>query len=266
MRFSVLSSGSKANCTYIEADGVHILIDCGLSGLQTERRLRSLGVDPARLDAILLTHEHSDHLYGVHTMSRKYRLPVYVNESTAAFLKPVFARELFITGRLFSLGKAVIAPFRITHDAADPVGFTIFAEGFKFTHATDLGKATPLVRDAATNCNALVLESNHDPRMLQECRYPWELKQRIASSHGHLSNGDAGALLAEVLHPELFQVVLAHLSENSNTPAVAYHTVSACIADHPSNSLKRLTCACVSQPTPLFEVGEERIVETALAG
>ncbi len=266
MRFSVLSSGSKANCTYLEAAGVRLLIDCGLSGLQTERRLSSLGIDPATLDAILVTHEHSDHLHGVHTLSRKYRLPVYANKATAQFLKPLFNTINFQSGEPFSIKEVRVAPFSITHDASDPVGFTFLAEGFKFVQVTDLGKVTPLVRDAATNCNAIVLESNHDPVMLSECGYPWELKQRIASTHGHLSNHEAGSLLAEVMHPELSHVVLAHLSENSNTPDLAERTVRGLIDDLAVSSVKYLTCACIAQATPLFEVGEESVCEMAATG
>jgi phosphoribosyl 1,2-cyclic phosphodiesterase len=263
MKFSVLSSGSKANCTYVETASLRFLIDCGLSALQTERRLAAIGVDPSKLNAILITHEHSDHVHGVHTLSKRYHLPVYANEGTAACMKAAHGFEIFSTGTAFEIRGVKVSPFRLTHDAVDPVGFTIFTEGLKFSHVTDLGKVTPLVRDAVTNCNALVLESNHDPRMLQECQYPWELKQRIASSHGHLSNDEAGKLLAEVLHPELFHVVLGHLSENSNTPMVARRTVSSCVAGHRANCLKTLVCACVAQPTPFFEVGTDRFVELA---
>ena len=227
MRFSVLSSGSKANCTFVECGSTRILIDCGLSGLQTEKRLLALGIDPKSLSAIVITHEHSDHIYGAHTMSRRYKIPVFANHETAKFMKKGYAQEEFVTGETFEIGKLALSPFSIAHDAADPVGFVIRGEGLKFGQATDLGKVTPLVRDALTQCHAIVLESNHDPEMLQECDYPWELKQRIASTHGHLSNHEAGTLISEVLHSDLLHVVLGHLSENSNRPDVARSTPNA---------------------------------------
>jgi phosphoribosyl 1,2-cyclic phosphodiesterase len=263
MRFSVLSSGSKANCTFIEGGSTRILIDCGLSGAQTEKRLRALGVEPSTLSAIIITHEHSDHIYGVHTLSRRYKIPVYANEATSQFLGKMHAKENFITGEAFSIGDLHISPFSITHDAAEPVGFVIQSEGLKFGQATDLGKVTPLVRESLSHCNALVLESNHDPLMLQECSYTWQLKQRISSAHGHLSNHDAGTLLAELLHDGLLHVVLGHLSENSNTPEVAHKTVSDYLGQAPLNPLKSLVCACIAQQTRLFQVGDEAILELA---
>lgn len=251
MRFSVLTSGSKANCTYIESGTTRILIDCGLSARQTEIRLRTLGIDPQSLRAIIVTHEHSDHINGVPVMSRKFKLPVYANAGTSGFLRGVFALEKFETGRRFSIGELTIAPFSIVHDAHEPVGFTIEGQGIKFSQATDLGKVTPLVRESLRDSHAIVLESNHDHEMLQNCDYPWELKQRIASSHGHLSNESASGLLAELAHGDLQHVVLGHLSENSNTPELALSSARERLSEH---AISTLMCACIANETPLLSL------------
>ncbi len=249
MRFSVLTSGSRANCTYLESGDTRILIDCGLSAKQTERRLESVGVDPRSLNAIIVTHEHRDHIHGVPVMSRKFKLPVYANRGAARSLRGLFALEFFETGRAFSIGEMDIAPFSIVHDASDPVGFSISARGIKFSQATDLGKVTPLVRESLRGSNALVLESNHDEEMLRSCDYPWELKQRISSSHGHLSNDCASSFLAEIMHGDLEHVVLGHLSENSNTPELALKAAESQLA---GGSLGTLICACVQRETPML--------------
>ena len=259
MRFSVLSSGSKANATFLESGSTRILIDCGLSAREAERRLRSLGVDPATLSGILITHEHSDHITGVPVFSRRFKLPVYVNEATSEFLGPVDRLEQICTGEQFEIGSLTIAPFRIVHDAVDPVGFVVRSEGLRFVQATDLGKVTPLVKDALSFAHAMVLESNHDEDMLRECNYPWVLKQRIASTHGHLSNSAAATALSDAMHGELMHVVLAHLSENSNTPDQALSTVRQGAA---TGSLLSLEAASIAGPTALIEIGE-RVLEVA---
>lgn len=253
MKFAILSSGSKANGTYFESGGIRILIDCGLSARETERRLVGLGVQPGSISAILVTHEHSDHIYGIPVFSRKYKIPVFANVATSEMVGPVHGIEHFATGEPFSVGGLQINPFRIAHDAVDPVGFTIRSEGLKFTQVTDLGKVTPLVCDAVAGAHAVVLEANHDPEMLMSCGYPWVLKQRIRSSHGHLSNPEAAQLLFDLLHADLLHVVLGHLSENSNTPELARAAVHCLFPDGPPFSL---TAACRHSATPLFEVGE----------
>ena len=255
MRFSVISSGSKANCTFLECGTTRILIDCGLSGLQVDKRLSSLGIDIGSVTGIVITHEHHDHVYGVPTVSRRHRVPVYANRPTAEHLKSLFGLEYFSTGESFCIGDVTINPFRITHDASDPVGFAFTWCGYKFTYVTDLGKVTPLVQDALTACNAIVIESNHDPILLQECGYPWELKQRIASTHGHLSNGEAGDAIRTALHSDLSHVVLAHLSENSNTPEHALSTVRERIAAGASDmQFPDIRCGSIAEPTPLISI------------
>jgi phosphoribosyl 1,2-cyclic phosphodiesterase len=256
MRFSVLSSGSKANSTFVEACGKRFLIDCGLSGKQAEERMAEIGVDPTTISAILVTHEHSDHIHGVGTLSRRYRIPVYANERTLEHISKPRAKEVFETGVDFSLGDVRVTPFSIVHDAADPVGFAIYAEGFKFVVCTDLGRVTTLVEQHVRGANALLLESNHDQEMLQACSYTWELKQRISSTHGHLCNDAAGSLLEEIMHPELFHIVLGHLSENSNTPTLALETANRYLkrCGERSAGLQTLLCGNIYESLPCLEL------------
>jgi phosphoribosyl 1,2-cyclic phosphodiesterase len=256
MRFSVLSSGSKANCTYVEAGGVRLLVDCGLSGKQAEARLSEIGVDPSTLSAILVTHEHSDHIHGVGTLSRRYKLPVYANASTMEHISKPRAKEVFETGSDFSVGKIRVTPFSIVHDASDPVGFALYADGFKLVLCTDLGRVTTLVQEHVRGANAILLESNHDQEMLQSCSYTWELKQRIASTHGHLCNDAAGQLLEEIMHPELFHIVLGHLSENSNTPMLALQTANQYVGrcGERASGLKTLLCGNIYESLPCLEL------------
>jgi len=257
MRFSVLSSGSRANATFLESGTTRILIDCGLSATKAEERLRRLGIDPTTLDAIVVTHEHSDHIYGISVLSRRLKLPVYTNRGAAGHIRKVYGHEIFETGAPFQVKGVTIAPFSIAHDAEEPVGFRITGEGLVFAQATDLGKVTPLVRESLRGVNALVLESNHDEQLLMECDYPWELKQRIASSHGHLSNSTAATLAQEITHPNLWRVVLAHLSENSNTPDVAHRTFERFV---PPGTIDSVVCGSVGAETALFAVEPDSAV------
>ncbi len=237
MRFSVLSSGSKANCTFVESGNTRILIDCGLSAKETEKRLLMHGINPETIDAVIVTHEHSDHVYGIPVFTKRYKLPVFANRGTARNLKKPYGVEKFNNSESFWIGSIRIDPFSIVHDAADPVGFSLAAEGLKFVQVTDLGRVTPLVKHMLESANAIVLESNHDQDMLQNCDYSWHLKQRISSSYGHLSNDSAGALLQEIVHEGLSHIVLAHLSDNSNTPEVALNAVNHYICNSYKNSI-----------------------------
>ncbi len=254
MRFSVIASGSRANCTYFEAGNTRILIDCGLSAKQTEQRLVALGIDPGTISGIFITHEHSDHLSGVSVFSRRHKVPVFANGATAEFVKNVLALEIFETGQKLPFQDLELRSFSVVHDAVEPVGYTIEWQGLRFVQVTDLGKVTPLVEDAINGAHALVLESNYDYEMLQTCEYPWELKQRIASSHGHLPNNEAGRCVRQVQNGELGVVVLAHLSENSNTPDHALAAVRS--ASHP-NWKGELTCGSPYASTPLFNVDQQ---------
>ena len=226
MQVSVLASGSKGNATYIEMDGVRILVDAGISARRIKNALKEMDVDVASLDGIFITHEHRDHIGGLKTLSKQYRLPIFTREAT--FRNMFCVNE--IPGDCFNeigagvrLGGIKIDAFNISHDAADPVGFSINGSS-KCTFATDLGFVTSNVQAAIEQSDILVLEANHDSEMLRNGSYPWSLKQRIMSNRGHLSNIDAAWTLARMkCKPE--KVLLAHLSQENNKPETAIDTV-----------------------------------------
>jgi phosphoribosyl 1,2-cyclic phosphodiesterase len=249
----VLGSGSRGNSTYVSDGATSILIDAGFSARETGRRLRALGIDPGTLRAILLTHEHGDHVRGVERLSRLYRLPVFMTAGTRrAALLPAIADEVetFTCGRPFRIATLEVHPFSISHDAADPSGFTIESNGCRLGIATDLGRATAVVREHLRGCRMVILEANHDPRMLIEGPYPWFLKQRIQGRTGHLSNGESCRLLAEILECGLTHVILAHLSETNNTPQMALAEASPVLA----GTGIRLEAASQGSPTALIGI------------
>jgi len=209
---------------------------------ETKRRLSLIGVRPEELDAVLLTHEHTDHIKGVGPLCRAYGIPVYITPKTLAagsgWLGGRLAIREFEAGSPFSIGGLSVEPFSISHDAADPVGFAFRSGPFKVGVATDLGYATALVTERLKGSNVLVLESNHDPAMLKDGPYPWPLKQRVAGKEGHLSNEDAGRLLSELLHPGLSHVVLAHISQINNRPDLAFDRAMGTLAGSPCGHVR----------------------------
>jgi len=225
----VLASGSKGNATFISSGDTSLLIDAGLSGIEIERRLKSKGLDPKNLDAILVSHEHSDHIQGVGVLSRRYKLPVYINSKTqksaVSQLGNLHDFKKFECGSMFTINDLFIHPFSISHDAKDPCGFTVNQNGTKIGIATDLGIATSMVKEHLQGCILLILEANHDEQMLINGPYPWPIKQRIKSRTGHLSNTASRTLLNELQHDGLKHVMLAHLSETNNTPQKAVNEV-----------------------------------------
>ncbi|MBW1897343.1 MAG: MBL fold metallo-hydrolase, partial [Deltaproteobacteria bacterium] len=194
-----------------------------------ERRLLSRGLDPASLDGIVVSHEHADHIQGVGVLSRRYGLPVYINESTLAAAKRrlghLHESVNFHCGVSFFIGDLSFHPFSVSHDASDSVGFTVQEGANKIGIATDLGVATQLVCHHLGGCKLIVLESNHDRKMLEEGPYPWHVKQRIQSRLGHLSNEASRDLLGEIYHDGLRHVILAHISETNNHPEKALAVV-----------------------------------------
>ncbi len=233
MTVCMLASGSRGNATYLSNGHTSILIDAGLSGKELQRRMATKGLDPAALDAVLVSHEHTDHIQGVGVIARRFGLPVHISEATWQTARQALGKlsdvRPFICGHPFSIGDLAIHPFSISHDAIDPAGFTIGCSGAKVGVATDLGVATSVVRTHLQACDALILEANHDPQMLIDGPYPWPLKQRIRGRSGHLSNDDAALLLDTLYHDGLAHVVLAHLSEENNTPDKAKQTVETVI-------------------------------------
>ena len=229
----VLASGSKGNAIYIGDGQTALLIDAGLSGIEIQRRMEMAQLNIQELDAIVVSHEHSDHIRGVGVLARRFNLPVYITRGTATATAGQLGRidELhhFDIGTTFAINDLTIHPFSISHDASDPAGFTVAQNGRKIGIATDLGIATGMVKQHLKACSLLVLEANHDPVMLTEGPYPWPLKQRIKSRSGHLSNQDSRDLLNEVKHEGLCHVILAHLSETNNTPEKAFKAVQQAI-------------------------------------
>jgi phosphoribosyl 1,2-cyclic phosphodiesterase len=213
--------------------------------------MRQRGLDPAGLDAILVTHEHTDHVRGIERLVRRHRLPVYLTAGTFQETAALHALPdvcQVACGREFRINTLAVRPFSISHDARDPAGFTIGANGSRIGVATDLGHVTALVREHLRGCRLLILEANHDPDLLMNGPYPWFLKQRIRGRNGHLSNQESGGLLADILHPGLEQVVLAHLSETNNRPERALAEVAARL----SGASVRLTAASQNIPSALL--------------
>jgi phosphoribosyl 1,2-cyclic phosphodiesterase len=249
----ILGSGSRGNAIFVSDGVTSILIDAGFSAREIDRRMRQRGLDPAGLSAVLVTHEHTDHVRGIERLVRRHRLPVYLTAGTrqeATALHALPEIHPFACGRDFRINTLSVRPFSISHDAADPAGFTIGANGSRIGIATDLGQVTALVREHLRGCRLLIVEANHDPDMLMNGPYPWFLKQRIRSRTGHLANHETGRLLADILHPGLEQVVLAHLSETNNTPDKALAEMAALFPGTPV----RFDAASQNAPSPLLSL------------
>lgn len=219
-----LASGSRGNSVYVSTQDTAVLIDAGLSGIELQRRMAAVGESPERLKAIIITHEHTDHIKGAGVLSRRFNIPVYMTRQTfraCQNLGKIEDLRFFECGAPFEVSGVTINPFSISHDACDPSGLTLIHDGKKIGIATDLGVVTNLVRSHLRDANLLYLESNHDPQMLINGGYPWHLKQRIKSRTGHLSNAEARDLVGELVHNQLHHVILAHLSEENNLPGKA---------------------------------------------
>lgn len=223
MKFCVLGSGSKGNATLVMEKESCVLIDAGFSGREIERRLAVVGVAPEALRAIVISHEHGDHVRGAAILSRRWRIPVYANEGTrqaaGETLTGLHAYGSFENGVPFRIADLTIHPFSVSHDAADPVGFVFDNGNSRLGYCTDTGVVSKLMRHRLTGCQALVLECNHDPQLLKEGPYPQALKQRVKSKGGHLANGEAVSFLLELVDGGvLARVVLAHISQTNNHP------------------------------------------------
>ena len=228
MQVLVLASGSKGNAVYVEMDGTRILLDAGISATRIRNGLAEHGADAAKLDGVLITHEHADHVAGLATLEKWYHLPIYSRARTFASMRNAHQLPqdcLHPIENEFMLGNVRIEAFSTLHDAADPVGYRIRGSE-SCTVATDLGFVSASVQEALEGADVLVLEANHDPGILKKGSYPWPLKQRILSNRGHLANSDAAWALARMRQvPQ--HVFLAHLSEENNRPEVAKHTIQA---------------------------------------
>lgn len=231
MKLAVLGSGSRGNAVLLRSDSTAILIDAGFSGRQIERRLAAVGQDPTGIEAIVVTHDHSDHTRGIGVYARRHGTPLYMTDSTktacAALLSGSEGVSPYRAGRPFRIGDLVVEPFITAHDAVDPVAVAVTGEacGTRIGIATDMGRPTAGAMHALSGCDFLVLEANHDEDLLRRGPYPRSVQARIASTHGHLSNRAAAELARRLLHPRLSGILLAHLSMECNRPELAERTV-----------------------------------------
>lgn len=232
MHLTILGSGSGGNCAYLETGETRLLIDAGFTGRQIRQRLATIGRAPETLQGILITHEHSDHVSGLVGLAAKLELPVYCNrltrEAIEAQLQIRIDARLFCTGGSFAIGDVTVDTFPVPHDACDPVGFLVRTAAGNIGFLTDLGHVTKLVVERLRIANVVLLEANHDLKMLKDDpRRPWSLKQRILSRHGHLSNDGAADVAEQILSPGLRQLYLGHLSRDCNNPELARQVVAS---------------------------------------
>ncbi len=233
MRFVSMASGSSGNCSYIGTDHTHVLVDAGISCKRIDESLKSLGVKAGELDGIFVTHEHSDHIQGLRVLCKKYQVPVYATAETLDAIrksdkKKEIDEELFhavTADEKMMIGDIEMCPFSNSHDAANPVGYRAEACGHSVAVVTDLGTYSQYTINHLLGLDALLLEANHDVRMLEVGPYPFSLKRRILGNRGHLSNESAGHLLNELLHDGTKHIYLGHISKENNFEDLAYETV-----------------------------------------
>ena len=273
-RISILASGSSGNVTLLETEHTTLLIDAGLGRKEIERRFEALGrALPERVDAVLITHEHTDHSNAVAQLARLWHCPAYLTEPTHREIVKMFTEEpgpegdlekpsrkatiecveYIRAGERFQIGDIEVNPFRIPHDAADPVAFSFRSNGAKVAIATDLGYIPELVKQHVREADFLLLESNHDLEMLKVGPYPWHIKQRVMSRTGHLSNNVVSEFLtdAEVFDGRARHLVLAHLSEQNNTPDIAQISAEQALASRPELFAFRGSLHIASQRVPI---------------
>jgi phosphoribosyl 1,2-cyclic phosphodiesterase len=256
VNFTILGSGSAGNCAYCETDQTRLLIDAGFSLRQIRQRLASIGRAPENLDGVLLTHEHSDHTAGLKVLCKKLHIPVYCNRLTQEAVQQQLQTKLdcriFGTGGSFEVGDIVIETFSVPHDAQDPVGFLLRTPRGNIGFLTDLGHATKLVLERVRPAHCLVLETNHDVKMLQDCtRRPWSLKQRILGRHGHLSNEAAANAAEDVMSANLRKMFLGHLSSECNSPELAGQVIEERLRNIGASHVS-LTVTTQKAPCPTF--------------
>src|ERR1700747_2519918 len=258
----MLGSGSAGNSALVATDHCKILVDGGLSARQLVLRLEQCGVTPEQLDGVLLTHEHGDHICGLEVLCRKFDLPIYCNRLTAEVLRSGGLSErcrnwrLFGTGAEFSICDVRVQTFPVPQDAVDPLGFVFQAGSGSLGFITDLGYVTKLIVERLRQVQTLVIETNHDEKLLRnDTHRPWPVKQRIQSRHGHLSNTSAASVIEQLLPGKIERVVLGHLSRDCNTPVLALETVRASLAKCGKVDMK-VYCATQFEITPQFRIGD----------
>ena len=261
IHLTILGSGSAGNAALVETPKTRLLIDGGLSARQLVERLRLCGVNPLEIDGILLTHEHGDHAGGLDVWCKQFSTPVYCNRLTSESLrrdgKVAKDWRLFLTGTDFQIGDLTIESFPVPHDAVEPVGFVLHYGRTALGFLTDLGFATKLVHERMRAAHTVVIETNHDEKLLQECtKRPWSVKQRIMSRHGHLSNAAAAQVLADLLEGQLRRTVLGHLSRDCNSPELAVNTVRSCLEARGGSKVE-VICATQREISARLQIGGE---------
>jgi len=258
----MLGSGSAGNSALITTNHCKILIDGGLSARQIVLRLEQCRVTPEQLDGVLLTHEHGDHVCGLEVFCRKLEIPIYANSQTAEAVRSGCSLNrhpnwrIFRTGAEFKICDVIVQTFPVPHDAVDPVGFAFYAGSSGLGFITDLGYATKMIVERLRHVHTLVIETNHDEKLLQnDTHRPWPVKQRIQSRHGHLSNNAAATVIEELLPGKIDRVVLGHLSRDCNTPELALETVRNALAKSGKSDID-LFCATQSEISTRFRIGE----------
>ena len=262
---TVLASGSKGNCTLISAGSVRLLVDAGLSCRELLRRLALCGESASGIGAILITHEHGDHMGGLNVLAKKLKVPVYMTGATHESYRK-HARdsagnriklerlETFEAGRAFAIGAVTVTPFTIPHDAVDPVGFTFRSEGIKVGICTDLGYMPASVKHHLHGCQILMIESNHDLEMLRGGPYPWAVKQRVMSRVGHLSNEALADFFTTDYDGGAEYLILAHLSEQNNHPEIARMTAERALGEQRNFVRNQLRLAAQHEPLPAIRL------------
>lgn len=258
LRFSVLASGSTGNAFFIETEKEKLLVDAGLSGKQMDRLFQEINIDPAELSAILVTHEHSDHIKGLGIIARKYNLPIYANQNTWKAMEgsigKIATEQKFLFGmeEVKTFGDLDVESFGVSHDAAEPMFYTFHHHGKKVALVTDLGYVSERIKKTVENADAYIFEANHDVGMLRMGRYPWNVKRRILGDSGHISNEDCGLALADIIGNNTQRIYLAHLSLDNNMRDLARMSVDSVLRER-GISLNLMDTDHKS-PTPLYEV------------
>lgn len=241
MEFCPIYSGSSGNCVYVGNDRVKLLVDAGLTGKKIESGLGAAGINPGDIDAILITHEHDDHIKSAGILSRRFNIPIYANNNTWEAMYKSLGNikeeniKVFDGWLPFEIGDITVVPFSTPHDAANPCGYSFIHKRSKVSVATDIGYFSSVVKENIKDSNAILLEANHDVEMLKVGPYPYNLKLRILSKTGHLSNEDSGKAIASIMNSRIKTIYLGHLSRTNNYPELAYRTVVSILE---SNDIK----------------------------
>lgn len=259
LKFCSLYSGSSGNSLFVETENTKVLIDCGVSCKKVEEALKAINIEPTSIDGILITHEHSDHVKGLGTFSKKYDVPIFANQETLDNMETQTAKiadtniKKFKVSDKFSVGDLEINPFAISHDAANPCGFSLFKDNKKISIATDIGNMDVKTVKNLEDSIFVLLEANYDPNILKYSPYPFQLKRRIAGPLGHLPNEQAGKTISYLMKSGLQGAMLGHLSKENNFPELAYKTVAEeLMSNNQSDSIINLSVASRTTPGKLI--------------